>query len=155
MIVYRIARKKYARDISGLGAKKVGGRWNFPGMALLYTSGSISLAMLEVAVHLPLEKIPSGFYLIKIKVPDSHLIVKPDMNKLPLNWALSVHAPYSQKLGDDFVNDGKYLVLKVPSAVVPDEFNYLINPEHEDFGKVKILEVKELNFDKRLFKDEN
>lgn len=152
MIVFRISREKYSRDISGTGAKLAGGRWNSPGNALLYTSGSISLAMLEVAVHLPLEKVPKGFFLTSIEIPDDFELLKIERSRLPLNWALSIHAPYTQNIGDSFLKEGKRLVLRVPSAVVPEEYNYLINPFHNDFTLVKIIEVKAINFDSRLFK---
>jgi RES domain-containing protein len=152
MIVYRIARKKYAHDLSGIGAKIAGGRWNSPGNPVVYTSGSISLAMLEVAVHLPLEKLPKGFFLITIEVPEDIQVAKVDRSKLPLNWALSIQAPVTQQIGDLFLSKGKNLVLQVPSAVVPEEFNYLVNPNHKSFSAVKIISMKDLNFDSRLFK---
>lgn len=152
MIVYRITRKRYARDLSGKGAKMAGGRWNSPGIPILYTSGSIALAMLEVAVHLPLEKLPKGFCLTSIKIPEDFQEKKIERKKLPLNWSLSIHAPYTRSIGDNFIKDNNHLTLKVPSAVVPEEYNYLINPNHQYFSKVEIINVKELNFDSRLFK---
>jgi RES domain-containing protein len=152
MIVYRIAHQKYARDLTGTGAKLAGGRWNSPGNRMLYTAGSISLAILEVAVHLSLEKVPKGFKIIVLEIPDEYAHKSIDRRKLPINWSLSIHAPFTQNIGDVFLEKNEFLTLQVPSAIVPEEYNYLINPLHPAFSLVKILDIRDMNFDSRLFK---
>ncbi len=151
MIVYRISRNKYAHDLSGAGTKISGARWNSQGNPMLYTAGSISLAILEIAVHLPLEQLPTGYQLITIEIPDSFKSVAVDAKSLPINWSLSVHAPTTQNISDAFLGEREHLVLKVSSAIVPGECKYLINPLPEDFYKVKIIDVRDMNFDCRLF----
>lgn len=152
MIVYRITREKYARDLSGKGAEKIGGRWNSKGTAMLYCSNSIAHASMEVVVNLPLGNPPPGFVLITIEIPDTVKAGTLQIKDLPKHWNMYPHIEQTQKLGDKFIRDGKNLLLKVPSASVQGDFNYLINPRHKDFSKVKIKKVEPFGFDIRLFK---
>jgi RES domain-containing protein len=151
MIVFRLSKSKYAEDLSGKGAEIAGGRWNSKGKKVLYTSQSIALCTTEIAVHTPLGNIPTDYNLTTIEIPDVP-INEYLSGKLPKDWKSFPHSKSSQKIGDLFLTEGKFLVLKVPSAVVQGEFNYLLNPEHEFFHKIKILRVEEFSFDKRLFK---
>jgi RES domain-containing protein len=150
MIVYRLSKAKYAEDLGGKGAEIAGGRWNSKGKRVLYTSQSIALCTTEIAVHTPLGNIPTDYKLITIEIPDT--LIKEHSGKLPKDWKLFPHSKSTQKIGDQFLTEGKYLALKVPSAVVQGEHNYLLNPAHEFFQKVKIIRVEEFSFDKRLFK---
>lgn len=150
MLVYRICRAKYARDLSGSGAEKAGGRWNSKGIPMLYASGSIALATTELAVHLPLGQLPSDFELISIEIPDEE-IKSIDLKNLPTDWQNFPHSASTQALGDAFAIKSKHLVLRVPSAVIPQEFNYLISPRHPKFKALRITAVKPFSFDKRLF----
>lgn len=151
MIVYRLAKSTYARDLSGRGAEKYGGRWNSRGVPIIYTSGSRALCTLEIAVHTPLGNIPSDYYMICIEIPDTNIGLL-DKEDLPSRWNSSPHGHKTQVIGDHFAKDCKHLVLKVPAAVVQGEYNYLLNPLHPDFQEVKIIDVEEFNFDKRIFK---
>ena len=148
MIVYRLSKKIYAQDLSGKGAEISGARWNSKGHAVLYTGHSIALCVAEIAVHIPLGILPFDYVLVHIEVPENSIF---EPKKLPKNWNVFPHPNETQKLGDTFLKDNKNLVMKVPSAAVQGEFNFLLNPKHEDFDKVKVVKVEEFSFDKRLF----
>ena len=151
MIVFRLSKAKYARDLSGKGAEIAGGRWNSKGRAVIYTSASRALCTTEIAVHTPLGNVPMDYHLISIQVPNAAIFALPE-SKLPPDWKGFPHSMNTQKMGDKFLQDNKHLVLRVPSAVVQGDYNYLINPRHADFSKVKIVNVEPFSFDERLFK---
>ena len=151
MIVYRLAKSKYCRDLSGKGAEKTGGRWNSKGVAMVYTSESRALCTAEIAVHIPLGIIPKDFKLISVEIPDSIQIFELSVNDLPKDWNSIPHSGKTQKLGDKFVRENKYAVIKVPSAVAQGDFNYIINSNHEDAKKVKIIKLESFVFDQRMF----
>ncbi|SFF87863.1 RES family NAD+ phosphorylase [Pontibacter chinhatensis] len=151
MIVYRLSRGLYRNDLSGRGAEIAGGRWNSKGTAILYTSESIALCTVEVAVHMPLGIVPKDYYLVRIEIPDSASIKELPETELPHDWKSFPHANSTQELGDDFVQEAAHLVLKVPSATVQGTYNYLLNPRHPDFHQVKVLDSVLFEFDKRLF----
>ena len=152
MIVYRLCKANYRFDLSGKGAEKNGGRWNSKGTALIYTGQTRALCTTEIAVRTPLGIIPSDFHLVHIEFPDSIKVIEFASNKLPDNWNCFPHIDATQKIGDRFVKEGKQLVLKVPSSVVQGEFNYLINPFHEDSKKLSVIKTEPFKFDERLFK---
>lgn len=148
MTIYRLATKKYAGDLSGEGAKLYGGRWNFAGDAALYTSENVSLCVLEILVRANKHTAPDSYTLTGIELPeDSALNIQP--GKLKENW--QVHIEYTQFIGQEFLKDKRALALKVPSAIVPKEHNFLINPLHKHFKKVQVISIEPLNLDKRLF----
>jgi RES domain-containing protein len=151
MIVYRLSKSKYSKDLSGKGAEKTGARWNSKGTPMLYTSASRALCTAEIAVHTPLGNVPGDYSIISLEVPDDSVL---DLNSstLPPDWKSFPHPDSTQKTGDKFISDGKYVVLKVPSAVVPGEYNFLLNPNHKYFQKVKILNIESFTFDERLFR---
>ena len=155
MIVYRLSRGKFKNDLSGRGAELAGGRWNSKGVALLYTSESIALCTVEIAVHLPLGIVPADYHLIRIELPDSASILELNPDDLPADWKSFPHANSTQEIGDAFVLNGEYLALKVPSATVQGTSNYLINPRHQAFRDVRILQTTPFEFDKRLFVKES
>jgi RES domain-containing protein len=152
MIVYRLCKAIYSQDISGKGAEKYGGRWNSEGRAVVYTSESRALAVTELAVHLPLSIIPTDINLVSIEIPDIVAVLLVKTKDLPIHWNQSPYHPSTIKIGDDWIKENNYLILKVPSAVIDGDFNYLINPSHEDFYRVKIKDIAAFNFDGRLFK---
>jgi RES domain-containing protein len=147
MIVYRISNELYKEDISGNGAAINGARWNSQNIRMLYTGEYISLCILESLVHLRNQDIPVRQYLLTIQIPDGeHQDIL--VTKLKSNW--QQHTSYSQWIGDQFISGGQRLILKVPSVVVPQEHNFLINPLHKDFKKVKLVNTELLELDKRL-----
>jgi RES domain-containing protein len=152
MIVYRLCKQKYINDLSGHGAEMNGGRWNGRGSPALYTSGSRALAVLEIAVHVPFGIIPINYYMIAIELPEEADITKIAFTDLPENWNRNPPARSTQYLGDDFLKENANLVLRVPSATVKGEFNYIINPRHPDFNNVKVMMTEHFEFDSRLFR---
>lgn len=152
MIVYRLSKQAYIHDLSGRGAELNGGRWNSKGTAVVYTSSSRALAVLEVAVHTPLGFMPSDYFMATIELPDNAEIFRPGTAQLPEKWNSNPLIKATQQIGDGFVKANKYLALQVPSATVTGDFNYLLNPLHPDFKAVKIINTEFFEFDSRLFK---
>ncbi|HEY2583963.1 MAG TPA: RES domain-containing protein [Mucilaginibacter sp.] len=152
MIVYRLCKQAHINDLSGRGAEMNGGRWNNKGLPALYTACSRALAVLEVAVHVPLGIIPINYYMIAIEIPDGLSISKINIANLPGNWNRNPIVKATQYIGDDFLKSNAHLILQVPSATVPGDYNYIINPAHPDFTRLKIVESQPFEFDSRLFK---
>lgn len=148
MQLYRIAKCQYIEDLSGTGARLYGGRWNNVGKPMVYMASSRSLAVLEVLVHLPPTLIPDQFCQATFEVPDDVKVL--DVKKLPANWQEYPEPSILKTLGDTFLKASKHLLLKVPSAVVTDEYNYLLNPLHPLAASVKNIERKKFSFDERL-----
>jgi RES domain-containing protein len=150
MQVYRLAKAKYIRDLTGGGARIAGGRWNLKGTAVLYTSESRALATVEYLVHVPIAIIPRNLKMATLEVPDAAPTATITVKDLPPNWD---HYPPSSQLatiGTDWIARNSHLLLYVPSAVVPGEHNVLINPSHRDMKHVKTVHVEAYKFDKRL-----
>lgn len=152
MIVFRLLNQNYGTGLSGTGAEIAGGRWNSPGISMIYTSESRALCTAEVAVNLPLGNIPAGYEMISIFIPDDTVITEIREENLPSGWKTFPLTTITQKIGDIFIIQDKFLVMKVPSAVVPGDFNFLINPSHPDFGRIEIIEREPYDFDDRFFK---
>ena len=151
MIIFRLSRSKYSSDLSGKGAEKTGGRWNSKGTAMVYTSDSRALCTAEIAVHTQLGILPKDFLLVSIKIPDDLKIKMIPKRHLTSNWNSIPHSGTTQELGDGFVKANEFAVMKVPSAVVSGDFNYLINPFHPDASKIKITKTEAFTFDQRMF----
>ena len=152
MIVYRLCKQEYCKDLSGYGAEKAGGRWNPKGYAALYTSVSRALAVLEVAVHIPLGILPTDYFMTTIEIPDDASILLLNISDLPKSWDRQPISNVSQGIGHDFITGNLNLVLKAPSVTVAGEYNLIINPKHPDFKNIKILQTEAFEFDSRLFK---
>ena len=152
MIVYRLASEKYSNDLTGIGAEIAGGRWNLKGTRVLYTADSRALCMAEIAVHTPVGIMPKNYFLITIEIPDYSQIKQLEVKQLPKGWRKFPYSKLTQELGDSFINKNEVLYIKVPSAVVQGDFNILINPQHSDSDKVKILQIEEFDFDERIFR---
>jgi RES domain-containing protein len=150
MTTYRICNLPFKDDISGSGAKLYGSRWNSIGTPMLYLASSISLAWLEMLVHLQFQDKSTDFALLYISIPEGAAVQELQIGKLKQNWQLD--AGYTQFIGDAFIRLKQKLILKVPSALVEEEANYLINPLHSDFKKAEIVKTKIFQFDHRLFK---
>lgn len=152
MTVYRLVRGKYALDLSGIGASLFGYRWNSKGIKAVYTASSRALAMAEVLVHLPLNFLPDNYLMLEIEIPNGIKIDEVDVSTLKENWNSFPHPAENQEIGDDFFRNNKTCVLKVPSAVVKGDFNFLLNPNHPDMKKIRIVNTSDFPFDKRIFK---
>lgn len=149
MEVYRISKSKYIRDLSGQGAKMYGGRWNRPGVPALYTSSHRSLALLELLVHFESSAaIADTYRFAKIEIPGNSIVnmdyefLSGDYNRFNNQelWAVTDHYFYDRNI----------LGIWVPSIIVPQEKNLILNPEHSDFKYVKILEIEMAQLDNRL-----
>jgi RES domain-containing protein len=149
MIVFRLSKSRYSRDLSGCGARKSGGRWNSKGVSMIYTSESRALCTAEIAVHTPLGNLPPDYDLITLFIEDQVKIFELKPSDLPKNW--KEHLTSTQRAGDEFIRQANYLIMKVPSAVVQGDSNFLLNPDHPEIGKVKIQKTEGFGFDKRLF----
>ena len=151
MRVFRLIRKKYGIELSGKGAALSGNRWNSKGTELIYCADSRALAMAEVAVHLSLSILPNDYVMVEIDIPSYTSIATLSKEDSPVHWSSFPHILDTQQIGDVFVAERKNCVLKVPSAVVPGDFNFLINPHHPDFSAIRIIGQEDFPFDSRLF----
>lgn len=149
MLVYRIVKTKYANDLSGEGASRFGGRWNQKLSPCIYTSESRALALLEFSVNVNHEEINKSLSIVTIQIPDRH-IQRLVPSHLPSDWK-SIPASNSTKdIGSNFLNQSAKSILQVPSSIIEDEFNFILNPMHPDAVHFKIIEVKEFDLDTRI-----
>jgi RES domain-containing protein len=153
MRVYRIEREKYLKTtLKGEGAALTEGyRWNSLNTYLVYTAESRALSILEVSVHIDLsEDLPTDRFYVEIDIPEDIEILELRIDDLPQNWDSKPPILETQYIGDDFVIQSNAAVLKVPSSIVPPEYNYLINPNHPDSKKIKVISTQKLVFDGRF-----
>lgn len=151
MRVWRICSRTYRR-FDGEGARLYGGRWNYAGTSIVYTSGSLSLAALELFVHVDTDLAPDGLVAIPADIPEDVAVGTVDIAKLPRNWR-AYPAPEALKdIATAWVKESSTAVLAVPSVVIPSEQNYLLNPRHRDFRRVRIQKAIPFEFDPRLWK---
>lgn len=149
MLLYRISAPEYAGDISGNGARLYGGRWNEKGVAVVYLASSRAMAMMELLVHLHPEDLQRKYAIAVFDVPDDK-ILEISVEELPDDWQSVERTRYLHKITADFVTKGKYLMMQVPSVLVEEEHNYLLNPLHTDITKVKLVSQRLFSFDLRL-----
>lgn len=148
MIIYRLAISSFKDDLQGEGAMLYGGRWNSPGIPMLYATEHISLAVLEILVNKRMtSSFQTSFHLIQLEIPEEK-IKTISLKALKKNWELD--ADYTRFIGDHFSKDTENWILKVPSAVVPEEHNFLINPRHPQFAELTFLSSEKYPIDKRL-----
>lgn len=151
---YRLVKTKFAGTAySGEGARLYGGRWNSPGVAVVYLAGSVSLAMLEVLVHTEDAALLGSYSIGEVTyddAPSAKLVATLLEKDLPAHWADIPAGPESQAIGDRWVAEGSSVLLRVPSVVAPGEFNVLLNPGHESIRKLKISALVPFRFDMRL-----
>ena len=136
----------------GEGAFRFGGRWNSRGTRILYTAGSLSLAALEMLVHLNNEEILLSYSFATTEFDESLILPVEKFRTLPENWNASPSPLEIQRIGDEWAEKQASVVLKVPTSVLPVEFNYLINVGHREFSKVKLGKPQTFTFDERLYK---
>lgn len=150
--VWRIVKEKFKHEaFTGEGAATFGGRWNSIGVPVVYTAESLSLATLEILVGgFPLTLI-SGYCRIVVEIDASQIETFPK-KKLPPDWSSFPAGEHCRHIGDTWMREKRTVALKVPSAVVAEEYNYLINPLHPDFGKIAIGKPEILSVDRRLFR---
>jgi RES domain-containing protein len=147
MILYRVVKYNYA-DLSGTGARLYGGRWNSEGRPMVYLASSRSLAVLEALTHLSPTNIPDDYCIMTVEAPDN--FAEPDIKELPENWQDFPEQNILKQIGNNFLREKKNLLFKVPSAIVKEEYKYLLNPLHPEADRVKIISKQPFSFDARL-----
>jgi RES domain-containing protein len=153
LVVWRISKKKYvATAFSGEGARRVSGRWHSRGTGLVYTSASLALSSLELFVHLEIEDIGTLFAALPAEIPEQVPIEVLEESQLPVGWRSSPPPAKLAEIGDEWFRARRTAVLAVPSAVIPREKNYLLNPEHPDFQSIRIGPAEDFVLDPRLWK---
>jgi RES domain-containing protein len=151
MRVWRICRQVHAAGaFSGEGARLYGGRWNSPGVSLVYTSPSLALAALETFVHLEPNLQPDDLVSIEAELPDDVPTERIDLQSLPRNW-YELRDESLRVFGDRWIRAGETVALHVPSAAIRGEWNVLLNPAHSDIRRIKIQHPKPFEFDLRMF----
>jgi len=146
---WRLTKTRYLSSAwDGEGAKRSGGRWNSIGVPVVYTSATLSLALVEVLLHLPSGILPA-YSAVPIEFDESLVeSVRPGL--LPANWKDYPPPAETKAIGDRWVADARSALLRVPSVVIPNEVNYVLNPSHPDFGRVRIGTAIPFPFDSRL-----
>ncbi len=149
MIVFRVGKTKYAEDLTGEGASLFGGRWNNKRIGCIYTSESRALALLEYTANVNIDEIPRALSITAIRVIEAD-IVSIAQKDLPGNWQQSPAPSSTKDFGSELLKDADNRVIKLPSAIIPREYNYLLNPQNRSGHKFKILEISDFIYDVRL-----
>ncbi|SOD81964.1 RES family NAD+ phosphorylase [Spirosoma fluviale] len=147
MLVYRITKAIYADRLVASGGAA---RWNSRGQFVIYTAGTRALACLENVVHRSSEGLMDNFRVMVINVPDNLSIDTVDRELLPDNWSDYWQYGVCQQIGGEWLEKRRSAVLRVPSAIIPDEWNYLLNPAHPDFLHITLVNTEPFSFDPRL-----
>jgi len=150
--VYRILRKRYAKTpFDGEGARRYGGRWSSPGVRLAYASEHLSLAMIEYFVHLDRDDPPPDLVVATADVPDDVSRVNVSPSSLSATWRQTPAPVELAAIGDLFARRRRDAILLVPSALTPEEYNWLLNPDHPDFTRIRIHPPQPFAYDARFF----
>ena len=147
---WRITKRRHVDSaFDGEGARRYGARWNSPGHAAVYVSESRALATLEILAGLRTPAVVPAYLLIGVEFDDA-LVTSIEPGDLSQNWNAYPPDPATQMAGDKWIVEGTSAILRVPSAMVPGEFNYLLNPRHPDFGSIRIGDPEDLHLDPRI-----
>lgn len=147
MLVYRITKATYADRLTASGGAA---RWNSRGQFVIYTAATRALACLENVVHRSGEGLAADFRVMVIEVPEPLSVVDIPIKSLPDNWFDFRQYDGCQRIGGEWLESGRSAVLKVPSAIIPNEWNYLLNPAHPDFRQISLLRTESFSFDPRI-----
>jgi len=139
MILYRVVHGLYSKDLSGTGARMTGGRWNPKGIPVLYTSETRSLAALEFLAHVDKSCIPSGIKILSIDFNSTCGIYDTTKISLPADWDINPYSGSLYTITDMWLKSKHSFLMKVPSSIIPDEYNYVINPMHPDIINTTII----------------
>lgn len=153
VLLYRIAKAKRIKDLTGEGARLYGGRWNLKGTPVIYTSDSTALATLETLVHSPLHLMPKERSVITLELPDNLGAFSVSPEELPPKWWINPAPSELANIGQKWVEQQSGVALVVPSSVTPmgEGRNYILNPQHPDFKHIEIVETSQYDYDARLF----
>jgi RES domain-containing protein len=150
MLVWRLSTlEDRSRAFDGEGARLFPGRWNHEGVAVVYTSAHLSLAALELLVHLDQRHLQRPLFAFSVELPEESLETVTQA-RLPAGWAASAPSDATKTLGSEWAQGKRSLALAVPSAVVPQELNVLLNPAHPRFGELTMSGPQAFSFDPRL-----
>lgn len=149
MEIWRIARQAQVA-LDGEGARLYGGHWNSPGTAVVYAASRLSLAALEYLVHIDAEDAPDDLVALCLSVPDDTTESALASESLPAGWQQTPPPPECQAIGDQWARHGEHLLLRIPSVLVPEESNMLVNPMHPDASLVRVVASRPFSFDPRL-----
>jgi RES domain-containing protein len=149
--VWRLCKRRHAA-FDGEGARLAGGRWNRKGTAVVYTSATRSLAAQELFVHLAFEEAPADLVAASAEIPDDLTITALRIADLPKGWRRFPGPESLADLGTNWVESNESAVLEVPSAVIPQESNYLLNPRHPDFHRIRVRQPEAFTYDPRMWK---
>ena len=150
MRAWRLAREPHWRDREGTGAYLAGGRWTPPGTRVIHAASSIALAGLEYLVHA--SRPPEDLVLVAIDLPDDAPVDHPAIDDLPQEWSTPLPSERTQAWGKRWCDAGMALAMSVPSIIVPEERNFLINVSHAAMARVTLARTRRFAFDARLFK---
>lgn len=155
MIVYRICKARYANTaFSGAGGLESSGRWHRKGQPIVYAASTLSLAALEYFVHLGRTDTRIALVTVSATIAEDHPVEVVNCASLPDNWSASPPIDATMDLGTRWCLEMRALLIKIPSAVVPGEFNYLLNPRHPNFKLIKLSHPERFSFDARMWKQE-
>ena len=149
MLVYRISLAKWSDKLVSSGNAA---RWNSKGVFVLYTAGTRALACLENVVHRDNEGLSQNFRTMIIQIPETIQIVKIPVTALDAQWKAWDNNAYTRSIGDEWVANNESAVLEVPSVIIPEELNYVLNPAHPEFRKIKLIRTELFAFDSRIKK---
>lgn len=149
MRVWRIARRAF-QALDGEGARLNGGRWNSEGVPVVYTSHALSLAALEYLVHVDVNEAPSDLVALEIDLPADLPVSEVRTGDLPPDWNVVEEHPACTMAGDAWAGAADTIAMRVPSAVIPHEFNVLLDPRHPDASRIRVLAVHDFVLDPRL-----
>lgn len=149
MVIWRLSREPYA-SLEGEGARLYGARWNSVGVPVVCAASHLSLAALEYLVHIDIEDVPSDLVALSIQVPDRASQITLRAEDMPPDWRNVPVPRQCAAVGDDWVGQGDALLLRVPSVLVPEEENVLLNPRHPEATKVGVVGTRRFVFDTRL-----
>lgn len=150
MIVWRICAERHATELTGRGGLLVSARWHTEGHAVVYTSSSVALAVLETLVHVDRDLMPADRVQVGIDVPDDLEVLPVEVAQLPRDWRSYPGPSRLQRIGDEWLEAATTPLLQVPSAVIASEANYLLNPRHPDLARVGVASVEPFSYDLRL-----
>jgi RES domain-containing protein len=152
MRIWRICKARYADEaFSGMGARRFGGRWNTPGVPMVYASSSLALAAIELFVHLEPNLQPDDLVSIAATLPAEEPALRLGPDQLPVGWWTDDFEPL-RVLGDKWIREKSSLAVEVPSAALRMEWNVLVNPQHSAITEIKVEEPQLFHFDARMFR---
>jgi len=152
--IFRVAQHNFIQDLSGEGARLFGGRWNKKGDAMIYFSEHLSLCVLELLAHMDYQFINNAYSFIEAEIPEKLLSELTQPMKVSADWRSNPPISQTQDYGSQWLQKQEQLALKVPSAVLPEAWNILINPKHQFVDQLKIVRTEPLRLDARLLKVE-